>query len=693
MTGSRDYNLENRIDAIFKGRYELLGKLGSGGMGMVFLVQANDLGRKHYALKVIDKKRPENAGVDVYVEIQILKGLKHPNIVSIYEALEDSDYVYIIQEFIDGKTLAELRDDPQAYRLIDTDTVRLWMIDVADAMSYIHRMGIIHRDIKPGNIMIDSDGIAKLIDFGIARRISTVRKRKNSSTVGSAPYSPLERLQGSADGVQTDIYAYGTTFYSLLRRRIPSVSGREINTLRTSNQSIEPYYMNAYRTMVGDLENIEDEGIRNLIRSCVEIDPEKRVRDFNSVRYSLQSIEHVEQEVAYAKRRHGAVSKALVAMLIAGILCTGLGIVQMRRDHAHNYEKMILEADNAYASSDYHASEDAARKAIEFDPNNEAGYVAKYKAETAYAYEMNDDSAYEKLLNEAENDSIDLPKLKENLNVSTYVANACYETGQFSKAISELEGREDLGDDQLLLLGEALYENGENSKALSYLEKMASDVPQRYYLEGLINEKTDYAKAISMYEKVLKTDDQEPGFNDLQRKALSQIARIYTDRGDFENAIKVITDTVKDIPELKESAKINIMLMDCYYRSGNYADAISQADTVIAKYPNAGAYAIKCSSQAETGNYQDALNTIEKWEDDYQDDARPHIQRALIYNRIAGGADSDAERRDRYPDFIRVYEEELRWLQDHNELNDEFLRLEGSYLEAKRMLEQMEAGL
>ena len=135
------------------------------------------------------------------------------------------------------------------------------------------------------------------------------------------------------------------------------------------------------------------------------------------------------------------------------------------------------------------------------------------------------------------------------------------------------------------------------------------------------------------------------------------------------------------------------MLMDCYYRSGNYADAISQADTVIAKYPNAGAYAIKCSSQAETGNYQDALNTIEKWEDDYQDDARPHIQRALIYNRIAGGADSDAERRDRYPDFIRVYEEELRWLQDHNELNDEFLRLEGSYLEAKRMLEQMEAGL
>ena len=97
MTGSRDYNLENRIDAIFKGRYELLGNLGSGGMGMVFLVQANDLGRKHYALKVIDKKRPENAGVDVYVEIQILKGLKHPNIVSIYEALEDSDYVYIIQ--------------------------------------------------------------------------------------------------------------------------------------------------------------------------------------------------------------------------------------------------------------------------------------------------------------------------------------------------------------------------------------------------------------------------------------------------------------------------------------------------------------------------------------------------------------------------------------------------------------------
>ena len=683
--------LWRRIENVFQGRYEYVDKLGSGGMGMVLLVQARDLGRKLYALKIIDKNSPENKGIDVYAEIQILKTLRHPNIVTIYEALEDEGYVYIVQEYIDGRTLAALRDDQTTKNVIDDETVRLWMIDIADAMAYLHGMNIVHRDIKPGNIMIDGDGMARLIDFGIARRISTISKRKAGNTVGSAPYSPLERLEGKSDGKQTDIYAYGTSFYSLLCRQIPSISGREINTMRTSNQSIKPYYMNAYRTMIDNLENIDDDGIRDIIRSCVEIDSANRISDFNTIRYRLRSIDEVKQEHEFKSNEYSKAKMRMIALLIAGIILAGFGCVQMHRDHTHKFDKIIQAADKAYSEANFVKSEEEADRAIEFDPNNESGYFSKYKAITGAAYELNNDSEYERLISVINNDAIEQPSIKDSIYTVTYLANAYFECDEPKKTAEILSPREDLGDDQLLLLGYALYRNGENVKADSCLENISKGTQQKYYLEGLVSEKHNISHAEECYENVLTSESNNSIMGNLSEKALSQLVRIYRDQNNYAKAIKKIENESEKNGSVKNSAKINMMLMDCYYDSGNYGDAANQADNVIKKFKNSHAYEIKLSSQIKRDNYDDALATISAWEGAFPKDVTPHVQRVIIYNNLAGAAHSDEARADTYPDFIKAYEEESSWLVQNNIESSEMKTLENAYYDAVDELRRIKA--
>ena len=276
---------------------------------------------------------------------------------------------------------------------------------------------------------------------------------------------------------------------------------------------------------------------------------------------------------------------------------------------------------------------------------------------------------------------------------ATYLANAYYETEDYDEAISTLENfGERLEDEQLMLLGQAYYQRKENDSAMECLERMSKDTSGSLYLEGLINEGSAPDKAIACYRAVMKKEESDSGLGDLKRRALSQIVQIHMNRGDFGMAIKEINDAMASNTAYAESTKINLMLLDCYYRSENYSGAVQQADKLLVKANNRGAFGIKVSSQENLKQYSDALYTIGEWEEAYPDDPTPHVQRAMIYNRIASAAKSDSQRVATYTDFIDAYEEELAWLKKHNAVTDEFLTLEQSYYDAKNILEQIRSG-
>ncbi len=189
-------------DDLLAGRYRTLRVIGSGGMARVFLAEDERLGRQ-VAVKRLHAHSPEDSARRFQREARLGASLNHPNLVSVYDVETDGESVLIVMEYVEGTTLGgELRAGA-----LDPDRAVSVLADVAAALDAVHDKGIVHRDVKPANVLIRTDGVAKLADLGIATLAEGTSITASGTVLGTASYMAPEQVRGETAGPGADVYA------------------------------------------------------------------------------------------------------------------------------------------------------------------------------------------------------------------------------------------------------------------------------------------------------------------------------------------------------------------------------------------------------------------------------------------------------------------------------------------------------
>src|SRR5271157_2423315 len=296
------------------GPYEVVSFAGAGGMGEVYKARDTRLNRT-VAIKVL----PPLAAGDAERRRRFLRearaasALNHPNIVTLYDVVSEDGRDSIVMEYVEGKTLA---DRIGRKGLLLRDALH-YAIQIADALAAAHAAGIVHRDVKPGNILVTEKGSVKVLDFGLAKlagQEGVPASTQTASLAGTPGYLAPEQIEGRPADTRSDIFAFGCILYELLsgRRAFP---GETITAALAATATTEP------KALEGVPKRLDE-----LVRLCLRKDPERRLQHIDDARILLETLREgfrsggtgAPARWRLAKRWRIAIPVLLAAMLVAG---------------------------------------------------------------------------------------------------------------------------------------------------------------------------------------------------------------------------------------------------------------------------------------------------------------------------------------------------------------------------------------
>ncbi|CAM4222497.1 Stk1 family PASTA domain-containing Ser/Thr kinase [Lacicoccus alkaliphilus] len=269
------------IGRLLSERYKILKYLG-GGMSSVYLAEDIILNRNVVVKMIkVDAHNEEKSRLRFQREVQSTIQLSHPNIVNVLDVDETDEYQLLVTEVVDGPTLKQYIEENHPISI--EESVRL-AVEVLTGIEHAHHRGIIHRDIKPQNILLDSEHRVRITDFGIAKALSETRMTETNQVMGSVQYISPEQAKGQDTDERTDIYSFGIVLFELLTGRVP-FSGETPVSVALKQISEELPEIDDYRPI--------PQGLKNIILRCTEKKPADRYRHVDMILADLSKYDTI----------------------------------------------------------------------------------------------------------------------------------------------------------------------------------------------------------------------------------------------------------------------------------------------------------------------------------------------------------------------------------------------------------------
>jgi len=247
-----------------KRNYKLIQRVGKGGMGMVYRAIELETGRTVAIKALRDEIKNDKTLVKRFLrEAETVGCLHHPNIVELYNVVEEDNLFYLVFEFLDGENLDKILDE---YEYLSFEEAMNVVLQISEALKYAHGNKIMHRDLKPSNIMILDRGGIKVMDFGIAREVSDIMTKLTGTTEhsGTLSYMAPEQHLGQ-ECFSSDIFALGVTFYEMLTGELP-FQGSDLYACKNEMAYEPPSKLKPELPAEADM----------IVKACLQADPEKR---------------------------------------------------------------------------------------------------------------------------------------------------------------------------------------------------------------------------------------------------------------------------------------------------------------------------------------------------------------------------------------------------------------------------------
>jgi serine/threonine protein kinase len=526
-----------QLNEVFDGKYKILKILGKGGMGEVYLAQNINLGTL-WAIKRVSKKGSEK--IDLLAEPNILKKLKHPALPRIFDINEDQNYLYIVEDYIEGVSLDK---ELQRVERFPEKTIIEWAKQICDAFSYLHNLKpnpVIYRDMKPANIMATSENEIKIIDFGIAREYKE-EAEGDTTHIGTIGYAAPEQRGTSQSDARTDIYSLGVTLYHLLTGKSPNEPPFEIIPVRKIDKKLS-------------------QGIEYIIKKCTQADPKKR---YQSVEALLKDLNNIHKfDIAYKRKRVISSIKTLIFMgsmsVFTYLIC--LGFIQLDVEKNERYSSKVSEGKVLANEAEYDKALQIFKEASEEIPKRIEAY-----REISNMYLKKKD--YDKCIDYTKNELLNrIPQAMNDSDLlyilgTAYFENKDYENSSkyFAKADEIIPYNVNYKRD--LAVSYARMGNLNDARnLLSEIRDSGLAEEVSWYVDGeILAADKDFEKSLKSFEKCISISGDEV----LKRKAFISFAQLLQDNiavvKDAPNRLINILERAH--AELKESNDIVIVEM------------------------------------------------------------------------------------------------------------------------------------